>query len=240
MKKACGDSRRHSQSCHRPRPRRVRAEALDESEPRHAFRTRRVTGHESRPAVSRGRRRLRRVTVCSGDGRRADPSGRRRSPRAAAKIEWSAVDRCGPSSSVSLEVRGLPEPPASPRAGRVRRPTPGYRFYVEASCSRSGDRCPALSPASELMRLSRACAARSTRRSARRPGPGAVADHRPRGARQRAAAAHGDDPPRRGAASSAADGDGGRDRLQRRRHQARLHLRPRRSIPAWSSGRAAT
>ena len=53
----------------------------------------------------------------------------------------------------------------------------------------------------------------------------ALAGHEPAGDRLRAAARHRDDPPRRGPRAPAAGADGRRHHLDRRRHQARLHVR---------------
>ena len=52
----------------------------------------------------------------------------------------------------------------------------------------------------------------------------------------RAADRHHDDPPRRGAPAPAAGADGRRHHLDRRRVQARLHVRPARSTPGWPTG----
>ena len=135
-----------------------------------------------------------------------------------ADIDWS------PSTVraelASLEDEGfLTHPHTS--AGRVPTDT-GYRFYVEQLLERQ-DRLPrpTLGGPRTLTHAPRG------RRRDPRHDHRALPDHRPGGPRHRAAAAHGDDPPDRGPAPAAAGGDGRRDRLERRRHEARLHLRAR-------------
>ena len=68
----------------------------------------------------------------------------------------------------------------------------------------------------------------------------ALAGHEPAGDRLGAADRHRDHPPRRGPAAAAAGADGRGHHLDRRRDQARLHLRRRRSTPAWPRGPAST
>ncbi len=137
-----------------------------------------------------------------------------------AEVEW------GPSTVraelAALEAAGyLTHPHTS--AGRV--PTEfGYRLLRRfADGGRRRRRC-------RRSRSSSRAAPRDRRGDAGDDG-GAGPGDRPDGAGHGAAGdGRGDDPPGRGAAPAADPGDGGRDRLQRRRRQARLRL-PRSGRP---------
>ena len=132
------------------------------------------------------------------------------------------------SELAALEREGyLTHPHTS--AGRV--PTEsGYRFYADALLASRGQARPSSGTLDlsqmrreieEAMRETASALSRMTDllAVATAPPPSAARIHRVEALQLQ--------PARR---------DGGRDRLQRRRHQARVQLRRRRSTPAWSSG----
>ena len=135
-----------------------------------------------------------------------------------------------------LEERGLLAHPHT-SAGRV--PTDaGYRYFVDR-----------LLPARAVRRdrCDLTLARREVDEAMRADERDAVAGHQPAGDRLRAADRHRDDPPRRGPGAAAAGADGRGHHLDRRRDQARVHLRaargprPRRLgrvVPQRGAGRA--
>ena len=110
----------------------------------------------------------------------------------------------------------------------IRTPPPGASRPTPATAgtSTSCSTRPALVPARRAPRPA-AHPPRGRRGDARHLRD-ALAGHQPAGDRLRAADRHGDGPPRRGPAAAAAGPDGRRHHLDRRRDQARLHLRPAR------------
>ena len=145
----------------------------------------------------------------------ASPSARRRSP-SEPDVDW------GPSTVraelAALEREGYLDPSRTPPPAACR-PTPATASTPTLLVSAERPSGPGERGARPL-----ADAARD-RGGAARDDRDAVADDRPARGRDRAAAVGRPHPPGRGAAAAAEGGDGGRDRLQRRGHQAHVQLR---------------
>ena len=144
--------------------------------------------------------------------RQADRLGRDRRGR---RRRVGAVD--GPRRARRARARGLPHPSAHlrrPRADRLRLPL--LRRHAAGLRRRAA-------PASGSIDLSQM--RREIEEALRETAVDAVADDRPARRRDRAAALRRPRAPRRGAAAAAEGRDGGRDRLQRRGHQADVQLR---------------
>ena len=156
----------------------------------------------------------------------ADPqAGRRRLPRVRASrwarraiaeradVEWSAVDRA--RRARGARAGRLPDPPAhlgGPGADRRR-----LSLLRRLAARLRARGCQA--PRRTRPRSRRRCAARWTRRCARRP-PSCRGSPTCSPLATAPPAEHGAHPPGRGAAAAAAGGDGRRDRLERRRSRS--------------------
>ena len=156
-------------------------------------------------------------SCCSGRSSTAStpPTSRWRRRRSPPTPTSRAGRRRSATSSSVLEEQGLL---AHPHTSAGRMPTDaGYRYFVDkpaAGAPRGQGRAAAL-----------AGAARGRRGDARDHGD-AVAGHEPARDRLGAADRHHHDPPRRGAPAAAAGADGRRHHVDRRRVQARVHVRP--------------
>ena len=124
----------------------------------------------------------------------------------------------GPQRALGARGRRATSPIRTPPPGRVpdRRGLPPLRRRAAGRAAAAGSARGRPGPLADAPR---------GRRGDARDDHGALPDHRPAGARHRAPGLQLARAPRRGPAAAAAGGHGHGDRVQRRRHQARLHVR---------------
>ena len=161
------------------------------------------------------------------------PPARASSCARSSRRTWSSTSPSARSGSPSRTTcpggrrRSAPSWPASrrPACSSTRTPPPGACRPTAATASTSTSCSARASCRCRASRVELTDDAPRGRRGHARHHRAALAGHEPARAGHRAADRDGHDPPRRGAAAPAAGGDGGRDHLHRRRHQARDLLR---------------